>query len=230
MSSRNRIYREFHVLSTQPNLRIRYSKEIWIKIALLPFFFLCSVFFIAHGRVLLYGLYEILHLRLWQALKVLSYNTGSFWSVPTFFFAFSGLGAIFWYMLWFLLGVSEINATCSSLTIRYELLGLSRKVSLPVNDIEYFSQFVKENGDGHTWDLEVVTNQKYFKEDRTFAAWIPAKNISEDMLVRLNYKTIHLYTGTDSSLSEWLGNTLANFYRVRFQSVAQSNNRAAPER
>jgi hypothetical protein len=232
MSNLNEIPREFQILSTQPELRIRCSSRIrgWGKIFFLIFFLPFCFLFIRHALLLVDGLYEILHLRLWQAIQLFTYKTGNLWAIPTFFFAFFGLGFVVFYLLWLILGVTEVYARSDYLTIRYELLGLSRKVSLLTNDIEYFNQFLNENSEGHTWDLEVVTNRKYSKEDRTFASWVPVKMISEDMLVRLNYKTIHLYADTDSNLSGWLGNVLANFYRIRFQSIAQPNNRAAPER
>lgn len=226
MSNLNQIPREFQVLSIQSELRIKYSIQVWERIFPLLIFWPFIVLFIGHGLILLYGIYEVLHLRFWQAMQLLSYNREDFWHVLAFFFTFSMLGFASWLLLWTLLGVTEIYANGDSLTVIYRLLWTSRKVSILSKDIKYFNQFLKKDSDGNTTcNLEIVTSQKYPEEDLVFPAWFPARWISEDMVVRINYKTIHIYTDTMSNSSEWLGNILANFYKVRFQSIAHSVNR-----
>lgn len=224
MSNLNQIPREFQVLSIQPELRIRYSIHVWDRIfpflLLSPFIFL----FIGHSLLLLYGLYEILHLRFWLGIQAFSYGKGS-WSILMFFFTFSLLGFASWLLLWSLLGVTEIHADHDSLTVIYRLFGISRKVSIPAKDINYFNQFLKEDSENTTCDLEIVTSLRYAEEDQAFPAWFPTKWISEDMVIRINYKTIHLYANIISNPSEWLGSVLANFYKVRFQSISQSIDR-----
>lgn len=224
MSNLNQIPREFRVLSTQPELRIRYSNrishQICLSLLLLPF----SLLFIGHSWILLSGLYEILNLRVWQGIQIFSYDTGNFWFVLTFVFAFFGLGVVFWFGLWSLLGVTKIHASFDSLTISYNLLGMSHKISVLTKDIKYLNQFLNKNSEGNCWDLEIVMNLKTSNKDWSFPAWFPAKWVSEDMVIRMNYKTIHLYAHANPNPSEWLGNVLADFYRVGFQSTAQSNN------
>ena len=228
MSNLNQIPREFQVLSTQPELRIRYSSQgcdnLFSFLFLLPF----VVLFIGHSLLLLHGLYEILHLRLWRGMQILTYYTGNPWHILMFFFTFFLLGFVSWLWLWSLLGVTEIHANYDSLTVIYRLLGISHKVSIPAKDIKYFNEFLNKDSENPTCNLEIVTSQKYSEEDRAFPAWFPTRLISEDLVVRINYKTIHLYTLITSNSTEWLGSVLANFYKVRFQSIAQSNNRAAP--
>jgi hypothetical protein len=117
MSNLNRIPREFQVLSTQPDLRIRYSNQIGEKIFfflfLSPFFFL----FIGHGWILVRGLYEILNLHIWQGVHIFSYDTGVPWRIFQFVFAFFGLGFASYFGLWIILGATEFYAVHDSLTI-----------------------------------------------------------------------------------------------------------------
>ena len=94
MSNLNEIPREFQVLSTQLELRIRCSNHVWgwcsifLLLFFLPFFFL----FIGHIWILVRGLYEILNLRVWQGIHSFSYDTGNPWRIFEFFFAFFLLG------------------------------------------------------------------------------------------------------------------------------------------
>ena len=224
MSNLNQIPKQFRVLSTQPELRIRYSNHIWsgifLSLLLLPF----SLLFIGHSLILLHGLYEILNLRVWQGIQIFSYSSGNFWLILVFVFTFFLLGSIFWAGLFLLLGVTEILASSDSLTISYNLLGISKKISVLTKDIKYFNQFLSKSSEGNSWDLEIITNLRTYNKDLSFPTWFPVKWISKDMMVQMSYKTIRLYGHTNSNPGEWLGSVLADFYRVEFKSTAQSNN------
>jgi len=227
MSNLNQIPRQFRVLSTQPELRIRHSNYIWsgifFNLLLLPF----SLLFIGHSLILLSGLYEILNLRVWQGIQIFSYGSGNLWLILVFVFTFFLLGLVFWVGLFLLLGVTEINASLDSLTISYNLLGISNKTSVLTKDIKYFNQFLAKSSEGNSWDLEVITNLRTHNKDLSFPTWFPVKWISEDMVIRMNYNTIRLYGHTSPNPGEWLGSVLADFYRVGFKSTAQSNDPVA---
>lgn len=227
MSKLNNIPREFQVLSTQPELRIRYFSRISHKICFLLFFLPFFALFTGHCLILLFGLHEVLNLRFWQAVQVLNYNTNNPWSVLTFVFSFLLLGVASCTGLWLLLGVTELQAVRESLTIIYRLLGMSREIPISTDDIQYFNQFLNRNSEGDSWDLEVVTNQRRSDRIQSFPAWIPAKWVSADMVTRMNYKTVHLYAHTSPNPTEWLGSLLADFYKVEFQATSQSNNPVA---
>ncbi len=220
MSNLNKIPGEFRVLSTQPELRIRYHSRIWLKalmlLMFLPFFFV----FLGHMWIILFAFYEMVHFRIWQGINLFSYDTGNPWFFLIFLFTFGLLSVVCWAALWALLGVTEIDAKSDSLTISYRLLGISRKTSFLTRDIRYFNQFLDKSSEGNSYHVEVVTNQRLFNEDRTLPAWFPAKWISADMSTRMNYKTINLYGHPNSKPSEWLGRILADFYRVEFKSIA----------
>lgn len=224
MSNLNKIPNEFRVLSTQPELRIRYFSRILHKTFFLLFFLPFFVLFTGHCLMLLLGLYEVLNLRFWQAVQVLAYNTNNPWSVLMFVFSFLLLGVVSWTGLWLLLGITELQAVRESLTIIYRLLGLSRKIPVSTDDIQYFNQFLNRNDEGDSWDLEIVTNQRRSDRIQSFPAWVPAKWVSVDMVTRINYKTVHLYAHTNPNPTAWLGRLLADFYRVEFQSTSQSSN------
>ena len=139
-----------------------------------------------------------------------------------FLFAFFLLGVASWFGIWSILGITEFYAAHDSLTISYKLLGMFRKISLLTKDIDYFNQFLNESSEGKSWHLEIVTNRRISNKNQSFPAWI-----SKDRVTRINYKTIHIYAHANPSLSEWLGNVLADFYGSRFQSISQPNNPVA---
>jgi hypothetical protein len=217
MTNFDHIPKEFRVFSKQPDLRIKYSRQTFHKllflIFLLPFFAL----FIGHVWTFLHGLYEILHLRFQQGIHMFSYGTGNPWSIFQFFFALFGLGFASCYGLWVLLGVVEVHAAHDSLTISHKLLGMSQTTSVLAENIQYFKQSLRNSGDESSWDLEIITNQQAFKQDVSLPAWFPAKWITEDMKIRMNYRVIHIGSYANCHLSEWLGSVLADFYKVKFQ-------------
>ncbi len=221
MSNLNNIPSEFQVLSTKPELRIQYLMPLGSRI--LPFFFFLPfcVLFIGHLWILFLAVREIANLRFWQAMQMLGYNSNAPWNILLFVFTFSLLGVAFGTWLWCILGVTEVGATHKSLTISYKLLGFSRNISVSSRNIRYFNQFLNTSSEGYFWDVEVVTNQRRFDKYQSFPVWIPAK---PDMVTRLNYKTIPLYSHTNPNPSKWLGRVLADFYRLEFQSTAQSKN------
>ena len=218
------IPKQFKVFSIQTDLRISFPGQIWptmfVSILLLPFVAL----FVGHFIFICLGLYEILHLNLEKAIDFFSYGTNNFWQLLTFVFAFSLLGAVTFCWLWIIFGFYEIRATEESLTTISKMLGMSWKKSVLTKEIRYFNQFLKRDGEGEdTWDLEIVTNQKLFDEEQSYPSWFPKKWVSADMLVRMNYKTVQLYSHSSPKPTEWLGKTLARFYRVEFKSTAQPN-------
>ena len=224
MSSRNKIPSQFQVLSIQPELRIRYVSRIFHRIFFLFFFLPFFGLFIGHCLVLFWGLYEVLNLRLWQAVQVLAYGTNNSWFLLIFVVIFSLLGVASYAGLWSLLGIIELHAIGECLTIIYRLLGMSREISISTDNIQCFHQFFgRDSESGNLWNLEVVTNQRRSDRIQSFPAWIPAKWISADMVTRLNYKTVNLYAHINPDPTEWLGRLLADFYRVEFQSTSQSN-------
>jgi hypothetical protein len=227
MLNLNKIPSEFQVFSTQPYLRIRYSIPLWAKILhglfLLPFLIL----FALNCWILFGVLHEILNLRFWQAIQILSYDTNNPWFVLGFVFTFFLLGVASGVWLWCLLGVIELHATRESLTIIYRLLGISRRISVLAGNIRYFNQFL-DRSEGDSWELEIVTNQRLSDKNLSFPAWFPAKWMSEDILTRMNYKTIHLCAYSKPNPSEWLGKVLADFYKVEFQSTDRANIRLHP--
>ena len=137
-------------------------------------------------------------------------------------FSLHFLGVASWFGIWSILGITEFYAAHDSLTISYKLLGMFRKISLLTKDIDYFNQFLNESSEGKSWHLEIVTNRRISNKNQSFPAWI-----SKDRVTRINYKTIHIYAHANPSLSEWLGNVLADFYGSRFQSISQPNNPVA---
>jgi len=221
MSNLNNIPSEFQVLSTKPELRIQYLMPLGSRIFLFLFFLPFFVVFILHLWSLFLAVRELANLRFWQAMQMLGYNSNDPWQILVFVFTFSLLGAAFGSGMWCILGVTEVCATHKSLTISYKLLGFSRNISVLSRNIRYFNQFLNTSSEGYFWDVEVVTNQRRFDKYQSFPVWIPAK---PDMVTRLNYKTIPLYSHTNPNPSKWLGRVLADFYRVEFQSTAQSKN------
>lgn len=221
MSNLNNIPSEFEVLSTKPELRIQYLMPLGSRIFLFLFFLPFFVLFILHLWSLFLALLEIANLRFWQAMQMLGYNSKDPWQILLFVFTFSLLGVAFGSGMWCILGVTEVCATHQSLTISYKLRGFSRNISVSSRNIRYFNQFLNTSSEGYFWDVEVVTNQRRFDKYQSFPVWIPAK---PDMVTRLNYKTIPLYSHTNPNPSKWLGRVLADFYRVEFQSTAQSKN------
>ncbi len=223
MSNLNNIPSEFQVLSTKPELRIQYLMPLGSRI--LPFFFFLPfcVLFIGHLWILFLAVREIANLRFWQAMQMLGYNSNAPWNILLFVFTFSLLGVAFGTWLWCILGVTEVGATHKSLTISYKLLGFSRNISVLSRNIRYFNQFLNIS-ESTSWDLEVVTNQRLSDKYQSFPVWDLANRVSPDRVTRLNYKTIPLYTHTNPNSSTWLGRVLADFYRVEFQSTAQSKN------
>jgi hypothetical protein len=127
--------RQFQVLSTQPELKIRYVDRIWEKIVIFLFFLPFFVLFSGHVWILLRGLYELLNLRFWQVTQIFSYDTGNLWRAPQFAFAIFLLGFASWYGLWGLLGITEIQASHDLITIRYRFLWLSRETSCSIRNI-----------------------------------------------------------------------------------------------
>jgi hypothetical protein len=221
MSNLNNIPSEFQVLSTKPELRIQYLMPLGSRIFLFLFFLPFFVVFILHLWSLFLAVRELANLRFWQAMQMLGYNSNDPWQILLFVFTFSLLGVAFGSGMWCILGVTEVCATHKSLTISYKLLGFSRNISVLSRNIRYFNQFLNTSSEGYFWDVEVVTNQRRFDKYQSFPVWIPAK---PDMVTRLNYKTIPLYSHTNPNPSKWLGRVLADFYRVEFQSTAQSKN------
>jgi hypothetical protein len=218
--------RGFKVLSTQPDLRIRYGYPIWLRILLLVFFLPFLAFLIGDQLSLLFklllGLNEILHMRFGQGMQVFAYNVRGSWSNLFDFFAYLATGALSvaasFYMLWLVLGVTEIHAHYSSLAITYKLLGMSRKMLIAAEDIQCFRQFVNQSGESNSWDLEIVSNQRFFPEDQAVPAWFPEK-WTRDTMTRMGCKKIRLYAYPSSRPSKWLGGVLADFYGVRFISA-----------
>ncbi|MEM7716663.1 MAG: hypothetical protein AAF349_24405 [Cyanobacteria bacterium P01_A01_bin.68] len=217
------IPKQFKVFSIEPDLRISFAGQIWSKmfvsILLLPFVAL----FVGHFIFVCLGSYEILHLNLEKAIDFFSYGTNNFWYFLMFVFTSSLLSVATWYWFWIIFGFCEIRATEESLTTIYKMLGMSWKKSVLTKEIRYFNQFLKRDGEGDTWNLEIVTNQKLFDEEQSYPSWFPQKWVSADMLVRMNYKTVHLYSHSSPRSTEWLGKTLARFYQVEFKSTAQPN-------
>jgi hypothetical protein len=101
------------------------------------------------------------------------------------------------------------------------LLGMSHKTSVLASHIRYFNQFLERGSKSDSWALEVVTNQRLFDKDVSIPAGIPAKWVTADLVTRMNYKTVNLYSQNTPSSSYWLGRVLAEFYRVEFRSAAQ---------
>jgi hypothetical protein len=164
---------------------------------------------------LLVVLNEILHMRFWQQMQVFGYDTIDSWSILKNFFDHLAVGAasgaISLCSLWQLLGVTEIHSYQKSLVITYKLLGMSRKVSIGAEDIQHFRQYVNKSSDSaDSWDLEIVTNQRYFPEDQAVPAWLSNK-WTKNAMTRKDYKKIHLYSHFNPSASEWLGSVLADF-------------------
>lgn len=227
MSYLNQIPNGFQVLSTKPELRIRYFNPILNKICFLLFILPFLVLFAGHCLILLLGLYEAFNLRFWQVVQILSYNTNNPSYVLLFVFSFLLLGFASYAGLWSLLGVTELQAAHESLTISYRLLGMSREIHISTEDIQFFNQFLIRHGAGDSWELEVVTNQRRFDRAESFPAWVPAKWISADMVTRMNYKTVSLCARPHPNPTEWLGRLLADFYRVNLKLASESNNPVA---
>jgi hypothetical protein len=223
MNNFNQIPPDFKVFSTEPELKIRYSTGVADKCCLLIFFILFFFIFAGHCFILLWGLYELLNLHFSQAIQIWSYDSNNIWSMLMFFGTLFLLGFVSWALVWGILGVTQIHATQESLTIIYQLLGTSRKISVLATNISYFNQFLNRSSEAESWDLEIVTKQKLYATDISYPRWFPAKFISEDDVIRMNYKTINLYGHTHPHPSEWLGKVLADFYQVEFKSTFDSN-------
>lgn len=225
MSNFHEIQAQFKVFSTQPELRIRYSDPIWLKILVLLCFWPIWILFAGHCWILFVGLHELLNLRFWQAIQIFSYNTNNLWNVLFFAFTFFLLGVASKVLLWVQLGITELYATRESLTIigRWRLLGISHETSVLANDIRYFNQFLNRSGEGDSWELEVVRNQRLSDKDGSSPSWFAAERVSADMVTRINYKTVVLYSHGSPNPSYWLGRVLADFYQVEFRSTTGSN-------
>ena len=227
MANVSTVPREFKVLSTQPNLQIRYAHPIWFRIFLLPVFLPFLALFVGVQLSLLFklllGLNEVLHMRFWLEMQVFAYGVRDSWSNLRNFFEHLAIVALSvaasLYMLWRLLGVTEIHAHYNSLGITYKLLGMSRKTSIVAEDIQCFRQFLNQSGDSNSWDLEIVSSQRYFLEDQAVPAWFHEK-WTRDSMNLMGCKKIRLYSSPRSSPSKWLGSVLADFYGVRFISAA----------
>lgn len=223
MFNSTEIPKQFKVFSIQPELRIRFSNQTWQRILFFVFFLTFLAIFVGHCLMISVSLYEILHFNFEKANQFFSYGTNNLWYVLIFVFTFFILSISTWSCLWVTFGFYEIIAAKESLTTIYKMLGMSHCKSVLIKEIQYFNQFRKKDSEGNTWDLEIVTNQKLFDEDKSFPSWFPQKWVSADMLVRINYKTIHLYGHSSPKPSQWLGKALARFYRVEFKSATQSD-------
>jgi hypothetical protein len=223
MYNLDRIPREFQVFSTQPEIRIRYRISLGIKIlfflVLLPFF----VLFTGHCFLLFLGLHAILNGRFWEGIQIFVYNSNNPWFILVFIFSLLLLSLASFFWLYLLLGITELYATDRSLTITYKMLGMFYKKSLLTSDIGYFNQFLNKTGEADSWDLEAISKRRISDKNISFPAWVPAKWISADMVTRMNYKTMRLYSHANPYPTEWLGRVLANFYRVEFRLTAPAN-------
>ena len=222
MSKLNEIPPQFKVFSLEPEIKMKYSTGLAAKGCLLIFSIPFLVMFAGYCFILLLGLYELLNLRFAEAIQIWSYDSNNIWSMLMFFGTLFILGLLSGFMVWGILGVTEIHATQESLTIIYQLLGMSRKISVLVSNINYFHQFLNR-GEAESWDLEVVTKQKLYDKYMSYPRWFPTNFISQDELIRMNYQTINLYSHTNPYPSQWLGKLLADFYQVKFKSKFDSN-------
>lgn len=222
MSNFSEVPLGFRVLSTHPDLRIRFHHSIGSRILMgcfvLPFF----VLFILHAAALLRAVHHAFNFQFEQALLALCYGANNFWAVLLFIFVFALLSIISWAGVWSLLGRTKLQAAHDSLVVVYKLLGFTVQKRISSHTIEYFNQFDNSNSVNDSWVLEAVTHEKRFQQDLEYPSWIPA-----DTMTRSTYKTIHLYTSDNSDQTAWLGRVLAEFYGVEFRSVNQSNRSVA---
>lgn len=214
MSNLNHIPPQFKVFSLEPEMKIKYSNGVAAKGCFLIFSIPFLVTFAGNCFILVLGLYELLNFRFAEAIQIWSYESNNIWSMLTFFGTLFIFGLFSGIMVWGILGVTEIHATQESLTIIYQLLGMSRKISVLVSNINYFHQFLNRSNESESWDLEVITKQKRYDKYMSYSRWVPTNFISQDDLIRMNYKTINLYSHTNPYPSQWLGKILADFYQV----------------
>ncbi len=202
----------FQVLSTQPNLHIRYYRSTSARILIGCFVFPFFVLFILHGVALLRALHHVFNLQFEQALFAIRYDATS-GSVFPFIFSFVILGTASWIGIWWLLGRTELRATNDALLVAYNFLGVVVQKQISPRTIRYFNQVNNRSGEGEVWALEAVTNQRRIQQTIEFPS-----SVSADAVARSTYKTIYLYTNGDCRQSAWLGRVLAEFYGVEFRS------------
>ena len=216
-----KVPRQFKVLSTQPELKIRYVDRIGEKMMFFLLFFPFILIFSEHIRILLSGLYEIFHLRLWTGIQILSYGSGNPWHIMWFILMF-GFGVPSWLVIWQLLGQTEIRASHDMLTISYRLLWLSHEIFCGIRDIEYFNQLSRKGSEGEIyWELEIVTNRNISRKFPTLPVWMRPL-LPPEKTTQKNHQIIYLYYHSTPEPIHWLGNILADFYSVRFQPIVKS--------
>jgi hypothetical protein len=196
----------FKVISTQPEIKIQYIKHINNRIEGLILFaiFFGLPFYLLHGspifRVLLnpVKLFEIL------------IEPSKFFG---FLFLLSILGLLIYmsfYGLWLTLGSTKLSASREYLSITHNLLGLCCQESIATTNISYLELSVENEG---RRKLDVVANLSHQGGWRLFLDWVPAIKIN-----RPNSCKINLCQCQVDESNQWLGELLADFYRVELRS------------
>lgn len=212
---------QFIVISTQPELIIvdkpNLTGKIFSTIFMLPF----VILFIGHCFILIYALLIILTFNFRNFLYILSYGKDNFLYVFVFIFTFFLLLVAASSTLVSLFGKGrKIHATLQSLTIidrSWLAEKFDREVSVLAENIDYFKRFHLSDGmTGDSWKIEVITNQKLYDQDVSFPSWFPQGWITQDLLTKINYQTIEIFSFSHPRSVDWLGKVLAEFYSVDY--------------
>lgn len=212
MANRQTPPREFQVLSIEPELKLRCFNSISEKICFLLLISPFILIFIGHCAIFLIGIYELIHLRWQSAIYIFSYARDNPWYMLYFIFAFLLLGLFLNTACWSIFGVTEIVVNRESLKIIHKMFDFTYGDEIPAREINYFHQFINNSGEASSWDLEVVSHRINPGQYRIGSQWL-----TPEMLTRISYKVIHLYTHPKPEPSVWLGRILAEFYQVEFK-------------
>ena len=212
---------QFKVLSTQPELIIIDKPNPIGKITLTIFMLPFVILFIGHCFMLIYGLFAILTFNFREFFYIISYGKDDFFYIFVFVFTFLLLLVAASSALVSLFGQGrKIHATLQSLTIidRFGFGGkFDREVSILAENIDRFKRFHLSDGvNGDSWKIEVITNQKLYDRDVSFPSWFPQRWITQDLLTKINYQTIEIFSFSHPRSVDWLGKVLAEFYSVDY--------------
>jgi hypothetical protein len=210
MSNLNAIPTQFQVISTQPELKIRYSTNRWNRI------FGFQSFGIGIGTLIMMICFTIFQYNM--TLENMRRE-----DLPTFMIVMNIIFVPF--SLWWIWtgacemsGCKEVSATRNCLSIVYtcKLLGVCLQTSILASGISHLELSLLSavgSDDDDSWRLNVVNDRSHNGNWKLFLTWLPIIKFEKtiDRQVRLCSYSI-------SRPSEWLGRLLADFYRIELRS------------
>ncbi len=199
MVNTRRIPGEFSVRATPGKLHIRFRLSLAEQVSASSFLFLFSVLLLAHLFLLFSSIYSAFRGNFSEAALNLTYGAGRWLHSALFILTFILIACLVYSLIWWVFGTRELIATRQHLTTQQILFGKRRKTAFSADGIHYFNQFTTNSEHGDSWQLEAVTSGEPFK----------------------------LYSHSKRYPVDWLGSTLADFYRAEFRMVGPSRKRSA---